>query len=136
MTICGACGGSGKVHCSACGGTGRKTRMSRYGVGGLDITSCAVCYGRGRKRCDFCHGTGKIAGAQVGGQPNTVDVGSVLKFLPSSGLKCPLCDAPAIPGGFKIWQIIVAILFFPLGILALFAPRKPNQCTRCYHTWT
>jgi hypothetical protein len=50
-------------------------------------------------------------------------------------LSCPNCDAMAIKGGFKIWQIIVAIFFFPVSILALFADRKPTKCPKCAHTW-
>ncbi len=33
----------------------------------------------------------------------------------------------SIRGGFRVWQIIGAILFFPLGLLTLFIGRKNPQ---------
>ena len=40
-------------------------------------------------------------------------------------ISCPKCSAATTQGGFAAWQIIVAICFFPLGMLALLAGRKP-----------
>ena len=50
-------------------------------------------------------------------------------------LSCPKCNEMANRGGFKAWQIIVAICFFPLGLLALLADRKPTTCPKCGHAW-
>ncbi len=54
---CGSCHGRGKVGCTSCSGRGR---ISRYGMGGVDISTCVVCYGSGRMRCNFCGGRGQI----------------------------------------------------------------------------
>jgi predicted nucleic-acid-binding Zn-ribbon protein len=53
----------------------------------------------------------------------------------ASQLSCPKCGEMAKRGGFKAWQIIVAICFFPIGLLALLADRNPTQCPKCHHTW-
>ena len=45
------------------------------------------------------------------------------------------CGEMATRGGFKGWQIIVAICFFPIGLLALLADRNPTTCPKCNHTW-
>jgi len=50
-------------------------------------------------------------------------------------ISCPKCSEMANRGGFKGWQIIVAICFFPLGLLALLADREPTRCPKCSHTW-
>lgn len=50
-------------------------------------------------------------------------------------LSCPKCSEMANQGGFYTWQIIVAICFFPVGLLALLCGRKPTQCPKCKHTW-
>ncbi len=50
-------------------------------------------------------------------------------------LSCPKCNEMATRGGFMAWQIIVAICFFPIGLLALLASRKPTKCPKCGHTW-
>lgn len=50
-------------------------------------------------------------------------------------LSCPKCDGFGIRGGFYAWQIIVAICFFPIGLLALLGARKPTTCSKCGHTW-
>jgi len=50
-------------------------------------------------------------------------------------LSCPKCNEMATRGGFKGWQIIVAICFFPIGLLALLADREPTKCPSCGHTW-
>jgi hypothetical protein len=46
-------------------------------------------------------------------------------------ISCPKCSKPTAQGGFAAWQIIVAICFFPLGLLALLAGRKPTTCNMC-----
>ncbi|WP_081483219.1 DUF2367 domain-containing protein [Aquimarina agarilytica] len=50
-------------------------------------------------------------------------------------LSCPKCENLTKRGGFRAWQIIVAICFFPVGLLALLADRSPTQCNKCGHTW-
>ncbi len=48
---------------------------------------------------------------------------------------CPRCASPANRGGFRVWTIVVSILLFPFGLLALLAPRKPTICPRCGLVW-
>lgn len=48
-----------------------------------------------------------------------------------SQVSCPKCSTLVKQGGFPAWQIIIAILFFPLGMLALLAGRKPTTCSNC-----
>lgn len=48
---------------------------------------------------------------------------------------CPKCSKQTSQGGFPAWEIIVAICFFPLGLLALLAGRKPTTCQHCGNTW-
>lgn len=124
MATCGSCLGRGKVSCSGCGGTGRISRFTSLGGGGVEINSCTVCYGTGRMRCDFCGGTGQVGS---GGDESITRIPPI-SFGP---LKCPKCSAVAKRGNFKVWQIVVAILFFPFGLLALLAPRNPNKCPEC-----
>ena len=50
-------------------------------------------------------------------------------------LSCPKCGTLATRGGFKAWQIIVSICFFPIGLLALLADRQPTKCPKCGNTW-
>jgi len=50
-------------------------------------------------------------------------------------VSCPKCSTQAQQGGFPAWQILVAICFFPLGLLALLAGRKPTVCHNCGFTW-
>lgn len=52
-----------------------------------------------------------------------------------ANLSCPNYSTLTKRGGIKIWVIVVAVLFFPIGLLALFAGRKPTQCNSCNHTW-
>jgi len=52
-----------------------------------------------------------------------------------ANLSCPKCGELTKKGGYKTWQIIVAICFFPLGLLALLADRNPTSCQKCSHTW-
>jgi hypothetical protein len=46
-------------------------------------------------------------------------------------ITCPKCSKSTTQGGFAAWQIIVAICFFPLGMLALLAGRSPSTCNHC-----
>ncbi len=48
---------------------------------------------------------------------------------------CPECKMNTAKGKFHSWQILVAICFFPLGMLALLADRQPTQCNGCGNTW-
>jgi hypothetical protein len=48
---------------------------------------------------------------------------------------CPKCNKPTAQGGIPIWQILVAICFFPIGLLALLAGRDPATCSSCGHTF-
>jgi hypothetical protein len=41
---------------------------------------------------------------------------------------CPKCNTLTPQGGFPAWAIIVSICFFPVGLLALLAGRKPTIC--------
>jgi len=50
-------------------------------------------------------------------------------------LSCPKCGELTKKGGYKAWQIIVAICFFPIGLLALLADKEPTVCQKCSHTW-
>jgi uncharacterized RDD family membrane protein YckC/energy-coupling factor transporter ATP-binding protein EcfA2 len=53
-----------------------------------------------------------------------------------SQIPCPKCGELATRGGFKKWQIIVAIVFsLAGGLVALAADRKPTKCPKCAHTW-
>ena len=48
---------------------------------------------------------------------------------------CPKCGTLTGRGGFPTWTIVVSICFFPIGLLALLAGRKPTQCSNCGNTW-
>ncbi|HWV39560.1 MAG TPA: DUF2367 domain-containing protein [Vulgatibacter sp.] len=48
---------------------------------------------------------------------------------------CPRCSHHTQEAGFPLWAILVAILFYPLGLLALLAGRKPTTCTNRGYTW-
>jgi hypothetical protein len=50
-------------------------------------------------------------------------------------VSCPMCSKGTTAGGIPMWQIFVAICFFPLGLLALLAGRDPTTCQHCSHTW-
>ena len=50
-------------------------------------------------------------------------------------ISCPKCEQLTERGGIPAWQIIVSICFFPVGLLALLAGRKPTVCGKCGHTW-
>ncbi len=46
-------------------------------------------------------------------------------------VSCPKCGTIVERAGYPVWVIIVAICFFPIGLLALLAGRKPTQCGKC-----
>jgi len=48
---------------------------------------------------------------------------------------CPKCKSLTKKGGYKTWQIIVAICFFPIGLIALDADGEPTTCHKCGYTW-
>lgn len=48
---------------------------------------------------------------------------------------CPRCNAAAVRGGFPVWTIVVSIVLFPFGLLALLAGRKPSVCSQCGFVW-
>ncbi len=52
-----------------------------------------------------------------------------------ANISCPKCGKLTRRGGYKAWQIIVAICFFPLGLLALLADRNLTTCQNCGHIW-
>lgn len=52
-----------------------------------------------------------------------------------SAVSCPKCNTITQRFGFPAWVIIVAICFFPLGLLALLSGRKPTTCGHCGFTW-
>ena len=58
-----------------------------------------------------------------------------LKIKVMSNLSCPKCGELTKRGGYKAWQIIVAVCLFPIGLLALLADRNPTTCQKCGHTW-
>jgi hypothetical protein len=59
---------------------------------------------------------------------------SFLEFNMSNAV-CPKCGGVAQKGGFETWQIVVAILCFPLGLLALLGKKKPSKCNSCNIEW-
>jgi len=48
---------------------------------------------------------------------------------------CPKCGKLTTRAGYPGWVIIVAICFFPLGLLALLADRNPTICGNCGNAW-
>ena len=50
-------------------------------------------------------------------------------------LSCPKCGELSNRGKYRVWQIIVAICFFPIGLLALLAGRNPTVCPKCGNSW-
>ena len=47
---------------------------------------------------------------------------------------CPRCKELTKKGGYKAWQIIVSICFFPFGLIALDADGKATTCEKCGYT--
>jgi hypothetical protein len=60
------------------------------------------------------------------GCPEVIGGGGNLSTFPES--RCNRAGYPA-------WVIIVAICFFPVGLLALLAERKPTTCSNCPNVW-
>jgi hypothetical protein len=52
-----------------------------------------------------------------------------------ANLSCPKCSELTKKGGYNVWQIVVSICFFPVGLLSLLAGRKPTVCQKCGHAW-
>jgi hypothetical protein len=52
-----------------------------------------------------------------------------------ANLSCPKCGVLTRKGGYKTWQIVVSICFFPIGLLSLLADKNPTTCQSCGHTW-
>ena len=48
---------------------------------------------------------------------------------------CPKCGKPARRGQFAVWQFILVVCFFPIGLLSLLAGRQPSECPQCGHSW-
>lgn len=54
----------------------------------------------------------------------------------ASKIPCPVCQTMTKPGGFSEVAIAIAVIFFPLGLIALFiSRRKPRNCPACGHQW-
>ena len=52
-----------------------------------------------------------------------------------SVLSCPKCGTVNPRNGYPVWVILVAVLFFPFGLLALLVGRKPTACRQCGFIW-
>ncbi len=50
-------------------------------------------------------------------------------------ISCPKCGKMTERAGYAGWQILVSICFFPIGLLALLAGRKPTTCPSCGHAF-
>jgi len=50
-------------------------------------------------------------------------------------ISCPKCSELTEKGKYKTWQILVAICFFPIGLLALMVDKEPTRCNKCGYTW-
>lgn len=46
-------------------------------------------------------------------------------------VSCPRCGTVNPREGFPVWVYLVAVFFFPFGLLAFLAGRKPTQCRNC-----
>ena len=57
------------------------------------------------------------------------------ELVTGGAVSCPKCDADVQTGQYRAWQFVVAICFFPLGLLALLAGRAPTKCLACGHQW-
>jgi hypothetical protein len=44
---------------------------------------------------------------------------------------CPKCGELVKQEGFEVWQYIVSICLYPIGLLSLLAGRKPSVCYKC-----
>jgi len=52
-----------------------------------------------------------------------------------NGLSCPKCGTLTERGARPGWQILLSIIFFPLGLLSLLAGRNPTECHKCNFRW-
>jgi hypothetical protein len=50
-------------------------------------------------------------------------------------ISCPKCGNMTNRSGYPVWAIIVAICFFPIGLLALLVGREPTRCGHCGNVW-
>ena len=50
-------------------------------------------------------------------------------------LSCPKCQTPAVRGTFGFLPFLIAVLLFPIGLLALLAGRNPTTCPSCGFSW-
>ena len=57
------------------------------------------------------------------------------EIIKPSMTPCPKCGEPTRRGQFAVWQFILVVCFFPLGLLALLAGRQPSVCARCGRSW-
>lgn len=48
---------------------------------------------------------------------------------------CPRCGAQAKRGDWPLSSIVVAIILFPIGLLALLSGRNPTICGNCGNNW-
>jgi hypothetical protein len=55
--------------------------------------------------------------------------------VPLRFLKCPKCNASQKRAGYPVWAIVVSVVLFPFGLLALMVGRKPTKCMQCGFTW-
>jgi len=62
-------------------------------------------------------------------------IGLLVSVCRRPEISCLKCDALAKRGGRPVWQVIVSVLFFPIGLLSLLAGRKPTVCQKCGHRW-
>jgi hypothetical protein len=74
VSVCGPCGGSGRVACGGCGGSGRvqrsETRTEYQNGQSVSVTvyhteTCGGCGGSGRVTCGRCGGCGKVVEPQT-----------------------------------------------------------------------
>lgn len=72
--------------------------------------------------------------SKTGCYRKTIRVGK-LNQSTMANISCPKCSELTKKGGYKTWQIIVAICFFPLGLLALLADKEVTTCQKCGHSW-
>jgi len=57
------------------------------------------------------------------------------EIIKPSTTPCPKCGEPTKRGQFAVWQFILVLCFFPIGLLALLAGRQPSVCPRCGRSW-
>ncbi len=50
-------------------------------------------------------------------------------------ISCPKCSLPTKQAGFSAWIWLVAVCFFPMGLLAFAAGRDPTECRHCHNVF-